>query len=389
MISVPRSGGIDLPIRRISNYSIVSIRFSNHFAFARGEIPMTGWQQSLRSSGARYQGDGPGARVADFGDPGAEVAAATAGAIVAPLDLVAIALAGPDARSFLHGQFTNDVEALAVGHVQYNGWCSAKGRMLAGFPLARPGESEFLMLLPAGIAATIEKRLRMYVLRAKVTVTALAASHVCIGIAGAGAQGFEDWAAPGQTRSADRMTLLGLPDPAGPARMAAVVEAAHAPAFWAELVRRATPVGAPAWDWLAIAAGVPVLGAAVQDRFVPQMLNWELIGGVSFQKGCYPGQEIVARMQYLGRLKERLYRVRIDGAGAVEPGAAIHGEPFGDQACGTIVLAAPAPGGDWEALAVLQTAGAAAGRLWLTDATGRRSLALATLPYPVPPPAGK
>ncbi|MEO8136157.1 MAG: tRNA-modifying protein YgfZ, partial [Betaproteobacteria bacterium] len=133
-----------------------------------------------------------------------------------------------------------------------------------------------------------------------------------------------------------------------------------------------------------ISAGIATITAPVQDRFVPQMLNWEIIGGVSFQKGCYPGQEIVARMQYLGKLKERLYRARAAGPEPVAVGISVYGDQFGDQSCGSIVNAAPAPHGDWEVLAVLQIASAGHDRLRLGAPAAGRELTLLPLPYAVP-----
>lgn len=233
-----------------------------------------------------------------------------------------------------------------MGAVQVNGYCSPKGRMLASFPLART--AEYLLVLPADIAPALVRRLRMFVLRAKVAVTPLEDTHVCIGSAGtAGAGG----PGPSAVRLEAGATVLELPG----GRTLTVCQAATAPACWEQVTRAAIPAGSAVWDWLAIRAGVPVVTAATQDEFVPQMLNFELIGGVSFQKGCYPGQEIVARMQYLGRL-ERLYRAHVAAAEAVAPGASLYGAQFGDQACGTIVNAAPAPGGGHDVLAVIQIA---------------------------------
>jgi hypothetical protein len=136
---------------------------------------------------------------------------------------------------------------------------------------------------------------------------------------------------------------------------------------------------------LTIRAGVPVITASTSDLFVPQAANWDALGGVSFQKGCYAGQEIVARTQYLGRLKERLALAHLDGAPPV-PGARLYSAAFGEQACGTIVNAAAAPDGGSDMLAVLQLAAAESGDVHLA-APGGASLRLSPLPYEVPAPA--
>jgi len=151
-----------------------------------------------------------------------------------------------------------------------------------------------------------------------------------------------------------------------------------------KLVVKAHEVPPEVWRWLGIRAGVPVVGAATQDLFVPQTANFDLLGGVSFQKGCYPGQEIVARAQYLGRLKERMHLFHIDGP-PPPPATKIYGDVFGEQACGTLVDAAPAPGGGSDGLAVVQLS-ALDGLLRVGSPDGP-VLAALPLPYAIPAPA--
>ena len=279
---------------------------------------MNHWLDFLKSEGAVLNASGADgapavSRVARFENANASRAASERDKLVCALpDWVAVSIIGPDATAFLQGQFTNDVEALAAGSVQFNGYCSPKGRMLANFPLARLADGSYLLVVPADIAAAVVRRLRMFVLRSKVQVTALDTTHACIGLHHAGAPEH----APGTLQQTDEMSIVALPD----GRMLAICPLERAPEVWRQFARTAAPVGEPVWDRLAIEAGIPTITAATQDRFVPQMLNWELIGGVSFRKGCYPGQEIVARMQYLGRLQERLYRARV-AADDVAPGS--------------------------------------------------------------------
>ena len=337
---------------------------------------MSDWSEFLAARGAATtaaaDGNAAGWRVASFGQPEREYAAASAGAVVCPLpEWSALSIGGADAGSFLHGQFTNDVAALAVGAAQYNGYCSAKGRMLATFALLRAADQEFLLVVPADIATALERRLRMFVLRAKVVIQSLAETHVCIGIAGARAS---------TVAEREGVHLLTLPD----GRQLAICAGAMAPAFWDDVTHDATPVASAVWDKLAIDAGIPVITTSTQDKFVPQMLNWELVGGVSFQKGCYPGQEIVARMQYLGKLKERLYRAHVAAGTAPRAGAQLYGEQFGEQACGTVINAAPVAGGGADVLAVLQIASAAADRVRLGPSGDAPVLELLPLPYAVP-----
>jgi folate-binding protein YgfZ len=132
----------------------------------------------------------------------------------------------------------------------------------------------------------------------------------------------------------------------------------------------ATPAGTDAWDWTSIRAGIPTIVAATQDAFVPQMANFELVGGVSFRKGCYPGQEIVARTQYRGILKRRMARAHVQSPTRPVPGQSLYGAAFGEQAAGTVVNAAPARDGGWDLLAVAQIDSLRAGDLHLDSASG-------------------
>ena len=156
-----------------------------------------------------------------------------------------------------------------------------------------------------------------------------------------------------------------------------------APRILDALAAGAEKVDAARWEWLDIRAGIPTITPATQEAFVPQMVNLDLIGGVSFEKGCYPGQEIVARMHYRGTLKQRMFLASITGTDGPQPGDKVYGGGFGDQACGTIVNAARSPGGGCDALAVIQIAGADAGGLHWKTPDGPL-LKLLPLPYAVP-----
>jgi tRNA-modifying protein YgfZ len=278
-----------------------------------------------------------------------------------PSDLVAdlshnalLGVSGDDAAAFLHAQFTNDVEALAPGEAQWNGWCSAKGRLLATFLLARRADG-FLLMLPAEIAAPIAKRLQMFVLRSKVKIEDVSARYVRIGIAGTNAATMlrEHWgAAPAPLHVAEKEGAVCIALDAQ--RFVALVPTAAAPAFSALFTSEWQRTGPDEWEWRSIQAGVPIIVAATQEAFVPQMANFELVGGVSFKKGCYPGQEIVARTQYRGTLKKRMALAHLDGTERPQPGQSVYSSAFGAQAAGTIVNAAPAPGGGFDALVVAQ-----------------------------------
>ncbi len=159
--------------------------------------------------------------------------------------------------------------------------------------------------------------------------------------------------------------------------------APNAASLWTALGQRAQPVGSSCWDWLNIRSGIPVILPQTQEQFVAQMVNLELLGGVNFNKGCYPGQEIVARMQYLGKLKRRMYLAHLSGSGAPQAGDELFSAEMEGQTCGMIVNAAPAPGGGYDVLATVQISTRE------TQAAHWKSLHGGTLeflplPYPLP-----
>jgi tRNA-modifying protein YgfZ len=312
---------------------------------------VSAWLSFLASRGAQLGAAG----VAGFGEAGEEAIAARDHTILADLSHNAlIAVSGDDATAFLHGQFTNDVQALPDGAAQWNGWCSAKGRLLATFLLVKRGK-EYLLLLPAEIAPAIAKRLRMYVLRSKVTVTEASERFVRLGLAGKSAAvlAAHHWGfSPDPMRSAERegAICVALDDQ----RFVVLADPARAPSLWEALAATARPTGPDAWEWTLVQAGIPTIVARTQEEFVPQMANFELVGGVSFRKGCYPGQEIVARTQYRGGLKRRMARVHVAQSQRPQPGDAVYAASFGEQAAGMVVSATPSPEGGFDALVVAQ-----------------------------------
>lgn len=319
-------------------------------------------------------------------DPAAAASAALHGAVVADPRLAVLSFAGADAAAFLQGQLSSDVRRLAPGNGQWSTYSSPKGRLLATlFLYQAPGSApdRFEALVAADLAAALRKRLAMFVLRSKVVVTDESGALACLGVAGpAAAQALAAIAplpAPGKVTAAGDVRVVGLPD----GRHVVVVPAAAAPALAERLAAAATPAGVDTWDWLGIRAGVPVVTAATQDLFVAQTANWDALGGIDFRKGCYPGQEIVARTQYLGRLKERLHLLAV-AAAPPAPGTRLYSPAFGDQPCGTVVNSAREPAGGSVLLAVLQND--AAGDVHLGAPDGP-PLAVQPLPYPLPAPA--
>ena len=340
---------------------------------------MIPWHDSLLARGAKFDG----ASVSSFADPAQERAAARDDAVICDLAPIAVLrVSGPDAEAFLQGQLTSDVAVLAPGTSQYSAWCSPKGRVLANFLLRRLDAANFELLLPAPLLASIRKRLGMFVLRSKVALEDESAASARIGVGGPMAVRCAEaiaGVAPAVYRSVALAggVLLGLSSN----RFMAIVAPERAAPLWDLLAAHARPAGFSCWEWLAVRAGVPAILPPTQDLFIPQMLNWEVLGGVSFKKGCYTGQEIVARTQHLGIVKERSLLAHTD-VSPPSPGTRVFSERFGEQACGTVLNAAPAPASGSDLLAVVQTAAVGADlRLGARDGPALSQL---SLPYAFP-----
>ncbi|MGE5386542.1 MAG: YgfZ/GcvT domain-containing protein [Betaproteobacteria bacterium] len=323
------------------------------------------WQSFILSQGARLGADQ--SEVLDFGDATAELRATVNGTVVSPLfHFGLIECAGDEAQVFLHNQLTSDVNHLERDKAQHSAWCTAKGRMLASF-IAWHQNQALRLTLAAELVAPVIKRLRMYVLRSKVTINDLTDSHVLIGLAGpeAGAvlatAGLPvPWEAMA-TAEAGEIKVVRIES----GRFLIAIPAEAAADIWHKLTNTARPVGTSAWRYLDITAALPVVSAATSEEFVPQMADFEKIGGVSFHKGCYPGQEIVARTQYLGKVKRHLYRV--ESTVPLAAGDDLHSPENPDQTIGKIVTGAPSPRGGFAALAVIQSNFAASARLGAID----------------------
>jgi folate-binding protein YgfZ len=275
-------------------------------------------------------------------------------------DLALICFSGEDAVSFLHAQLTSDVAALGALKTQYGGYCSPKGRLLTTFLLWRlPGDTAdaIVLQLPAAVRESVQNRLARYVLRSRVKVTDATSRYRLYGLDGNDAR--------------KAIEALGLRAPASDHDVAAERElritrlqgdrylllapAERADALRASLENVATREDSGHWAALDVAAGIPVITEATQEAYVPQMVNLDLIGGVSYAKGCYPGQEIVARTHYLGKLKQRMYRIGVRNVEALAAGQSLYSPEFGpDQASGAILYTAPRTGDVHEALAVVQ-----------------------------------
>ena len=340
---------------------------------------MTVWTEFLAAQGATLADS----TVAHFGAPDDELQAARDGAVLADLSHYGlIGFSGEEAQTFLHALVTNDLRKLDESAAVFAALLSPKGRMLANF-LVMKRAADVLLLLPAALLPPLQKRLSMYILRAKVKARDASEEWVRLGLSGpcaaASVEALLGRAVPGGIMSmahGDAAYAIRL----GDERFDLFVAPDAARAAWINLAGTHRPVGAPAWDWLLINAGVPSVQPATQDHFVPQMANMQILGGVSFNKGCYPGQEIVARSQYLGKVKRRLHLAHVETL--AHAGDELFSPDLADQAAGQIANAAPAPGGGFDVLAVVHGSSVEAGEVRLGSRDGPR-LAFRPLPYPV------
>ena len=343
----------------------------------------TGWKKFLENAGAVFSNDS----VEHFGSPERERVVATTGDVITDLSHYGlIAVHGEDAANFMQGQFCNDVRSVDGSHSQINGYCSPKGRLLSLFRIFRI-EDTFYLLMPAELLESTIKRMKMFVLISKVKLDDAGNTMIRMGLSGPNAEkNLKDILGkiPENVNEAIHVkghTVLRI---AGPCpRFIIVGDRELIEKTWSALDVHAAPVGVSPWRLLDVIAGIPEIYTGTIESFVPQMVNMQAIDGLSFKKGCYTGQEIVARMQYLGTLKRRMYRAHIRTDKPVKPGDNLYAE--GDtsgQGTGKIVSACSSPNDGYDVLAVIQISIAESGIVHLDDQNGP-VLELQELPYTI------
>ena len=280
---------------------------------------------------------------------------------------------GEEAAKFLHGQLTHDVVLLDTLHARLASFCSSKGRMQASFVLFKRSSEEIWLVCDAALLPATLKRLSMFVMRAKAKLSDASAEVAVWGMAGSAVPAnlpAEPWS---MVTDASGAQVVRLYPGEGVAR-----------ALWVAPVDTASPQGpaltASNWDWLEVMSGVAPITPPIVEAFVPQMLNHESVGGVNFKKGCYPGQEVVARSQFRGTLKRRAYRVACSEALSV--GQDVFHDDDPEQPCGLVAAASAHPAGGWNAIVSMQIQAASGGLLHAGAATGP-VLQLLPLPYPL------
>ncbi|RAM63291.1 folate-binding protein [Herbaspirillum rubrisubalbicans] len=343
------------------------------------------WRDFLTQQGAQF--DAESNDVLGFG-PDAP-APQSLESFMAPLTgLGLIAATGEEAASFLHGQLTNDVQHLDSNAARLAGYCSPKGRLLATLLIWRDAQTIYLQL-PRSLQPAIQKRLQMFIMRAKAKLADASTEYAVLGLVGpAAANALAEWfpvlpAAPYDKLDNSHGSLIRMADAAGSARYQWIAPVDTLTAAWPKLTQHLKPSASLAWRLADIRAGVPGIVAATQEQFVPQMINFELIGGVNFKKGCYPGQEIVARSQYLGKLKRRTMLATIDSA-AAQAGQEVFAAADPGQPCGMVVNAEALD--DSHALALVEMKLAAADDTVHLGAADGPALHFHALPYELADP---
>ena len=296
------------------------------------------------------------------------------------LDTLAERAVGADAATFLHGQLSNDVSRLDLAHARLGAYCTPQGRMLASFVYTRAGAEEYWLACSADVLAPTLKRLSMFVMRAKAKLTDATAELSVLGLAGAPAAAWLGTDAPARAwdkRDRDGAMVIRLPDSGlggatidrwlwiGPVAQAAAVLGALPALDMAQ------------WQQLEVRSGVVPVVAATSGQFVPQMLNYESVDGVNFKKGCYPGQEVVARSQFRGTLKRRGFIAQ--SAAPFTAGQEVFSSLDATQPCGLVAQAA-SDGASHVAVLELQLSATENSSLHLGAADGP-VLSLLPLPY--------
>jgi folate-binding protein YgfZ len=334
------------------------------------------WKNFLSANGARHNDDAS--------DNASDNAKATTSNVLCDLSTYStLVVAGDDAISFMQGQFTNDVEKIDADNSQMNGFCNKKGRMIANFRLFKHQQNHFLSIKNDLVGPSIE-HLQNYILRAHVAVQDVSEQLIHLGLSGPDSPALlaefietvneeDDSVSHNDNYIAIRV--------AGPqTRYEIFCSLEHAKALWEKLSEKVDVVEASSWDYLNIQAGLPYIDSHTSGEFVPQMVNMELINGVSFTKGCFTGQEIVARMHYLGKLKKRCYKIHIATEDRPKTGDKLFAENArAGQNTGALITTEKNPESGYDALAVIQIADTES-KLFLNAADGA-VITVKELPY--------
>jgi len=340
------------------------------------------WQTFLIEQGATIDDN----VVSSFNTPEEEIEYSNNSTILCDLShYTLIKVTGADANRFLQGQLSNDINNVNETQSQMSSYCTPKGRALALFRVFQFDDA-YCLSLPTEIAEKTINRLKMFIMRSDVTMEDVTDDYFHFGIAG-------EHASANLNTDLNIETLPTIPDEAvntsdfslqklagSPDRFEIFGHFDTAVTIWKKLSTNCQPVGQSAWNLQRINAGIPEILTETTDGFVPQMLNLQLINAVNFQKGCYPGQEIVARTKYLGKLKKRLYLAEITTENTITIGTDLYESGDNQQSVGKVVSAEPSSTSTYRLLLVLRISASENQPIFLSNKSGP-TLTLLDLPY--------
>ncbi|MCF6234829.1 MAG: folate-binding protein [Gammaproteobacteria bacterium] len=283
------------------------------------------WQNFLASKEAVIENE----KIVYFGNINKELRQSNNGHIMANLSHIGlISAGGDDALNFLQGQLTNDINQVTDNNAQLSAYCSPKGRALALFLIYKQNQSIYLQVSEELIEPTL-KRLKMFVMRSKVTLEDCTDQFIRFGLSGSNSEQkliklfsnipTEDYSA----LQLPKITIIRLPG-VHPRFELIGSNVSEMKIIWSTLSQEFTPVGYSAWELTNIQAGIPTLSAATADKFVPQMINLDELNAINFKKGCYVGQEVIARVKYLGKVKRRIHQASIESTFTPQAGDTVY-----------------------------------------------------------------
>jgi hypothetical protein len=335
------------------------------------------WQTYLQQQGATFEN-----QLTHFGKLEEEWQQVKNGNLLTNLShLGLIKVDGADAQKFLQGQLTNDVREVTSERSQFSAWCTPKGRVFINFRLLKHENAYFLILPRECVEATLT-RLKMYILRAPVHLEDISEQWTIFGMMNTSPLTDCLNSTPPLVVNATvaTATTIFLHHQNTPPRYLLITQTPQP--LWQCLSQKIAPVSTTLWQLLEILAAIPQILPITSDEFVPQMINYQALGGISFKKGCYTGQEIVARMQYLGSLKRRMYLVKINTTALPQAGDSLFLDNE-EQSVGKIVNAQKYPDGGVIALAVIQIDSVQSQKSIHWQSQQGDVLTIMELPYPI------
>ena len=302
------------------------------------------WQASLEEQGATSKDNS----FINFDNTNINI---TETPLASPLsDFALLAISGNDRHAFLHGQFINDLNLIEEPAAQLSAWCNPKGQVITNFLVVNTGIS-YLLLFKQDLKAFVQKRLGMFIMRSDVAIEDITETSPLVGLTNINdlsALGSDIPTNAGEVHAVDGLIIICHPDNSGRYLITGSIEALKNKI--PELTKSLQLASSRVWSLLDILVGLPWINSTTQEQFLPQMLNLDALNGLSYQKGCYPGQEVIARLHYRGEIKKRLQLIKSDHE--LNVGDKLY-QQQSENNVGTIINSASHPDGSYYSLAVI------------------------------------